>query len=451
MKTNDPTLKRLSWVISMVAAFFVFIALADPILPTPSTQGLSQNTNGQVTATNKITFVKGLAVTNAPTEPSDVVRFVDLTSANRVFFPAAQTVFLDLNYASLTNGNAAFGTAQTAYDAAEALAVSSGSKVALMVGRGNAADFGGITLTNNWEPNVILVGLGPATSQIGVINGENAAGNSFSVNIRARAVKISGIWTDTSMGPGATENGGAITIKGDGDVQIGDQGIYSDIQSVSSGIGGDIDLTGCFSETADNLAIRSGGYGPPFSGNCGNITITRCRLLTGSSYGIDAFVDGVTGKTSGNVIIIDSETGYIAAYQINGADQNGGNITITNSKTKELYVAALGGGVDGVVKVTGSEIRGSETSCIDRLGSTAVLLDSRLKIEAGGFDCIANLSANGATFINCVMDVDGTGKEINASAARTIKAFDLKVKNGVGANVTVSEGNILQSSAIQVP
>lgn len=101
-----------------------------------------------------------------------------VTGGNDV--PFERVVYLDLNFAALTAaGIPAYGTFQTAYDAANAMSVAGGGvNVALVVNTVNSLEAGALNLTANYNPNVVIIGFGEAISQLGSITS-----NGFTIDI----------------------------------------------------------------------------------------------------------------------------------------------------------------------------------------------------------------------------------------------------------------------------
>jgi hypothetical protein len=187
--------------------------------------------------------------------------------------PIARYVYLVNDASDQTRmggtGNNVYITAKSAYDAAVVIQTALGgtNKVAIVIGETLSATVGGITLTANWNSNIILCGYGTTVSVIGTIVGDNNGGNAYTINTQILNCTVGNLSTAAT---GATGNGGSITLTGNGTV-----GTISTIASTTAaGNGGAVNLTGI---TASTITTTGGTNAGAASGN---VTCVRCTVTT---------------------------------------------------------------------------------------------------------------------------------------------------------------------------
>jgi hypothetical protein len=269
------------------------------------------------TTTNLPNFFNGTSWESLTTQP--LVRYIYLVSDT-----------IDQSYMGGTTSNV-YTTFQTAYDAANVIQIGLGgtNNVVIDIGVISSDQSGDLTLTSDWNPNVILVGMGKSVSILGNIISSNTT-NGFNVNISTRGVTIIGNIDCSSTSSG---NGGVININGD--ITIGN------LISNGAGNGNGGDITVGLNKQGVILIndVTSNGNG---SGNGGNIQISNSNVGNVSSSG------GTSGK-SGIIIIIDSKTLDITS--INNSGLVGGLLTLTRSNISNITYINSSSGNGGVIDI----------------------------------------------------------------------------------------------------
>lgn len=151
-------------------------------------------------------------------------------------------------------------------------------------------------------------------------------------------------------------------------------------------------------------------------------TVSTLGNLNGGGFGVPL--------TSHNIII--------------GAITSAGAI-ITLTGKNSTFGAMTGSSV--IIQTQNSRFNGQ----INILSSSSVVREGVFTTTTGNDHCIADLSANGAQFQDCLFIPNGTGNSINASVARTVIGYGILHKNGFGVNVTLSEGNEQTSPNLLAP
>lgn len=374
-----------------------------------------------------------------------------------------------------------YSTVQAAYDAANAVATAS-NPVVMWVGAGTSTDFGGITLTADWNTDVIIVGYGKDVSKIGAISGDiSADASSYQIIIKCSGLTIAGIHSKNLTSITAQGNGpvtiicydpcvlgvvdtsptqlvnvgntsGAISITGFGTafttittiagnsagaVTIGDGITGGDISASSSNTGDGGNVTIGKNSTVGNIITDSGSAGSPSkAGNilldigaiAGNLT---ARAMTGTGV-FNGFITLRDGAKCGNIIVSKG----------NNQNNTGRLISLNNSIVGSLCLGGLDASIAPInAKYTKFQAP-SGSGCIDFVGSGSNSFMNCVFVTSGANkDCISNLLFSGAQFYNCIFVPHGTGKSINASGPRTVLAYNVLHNNGFGSNVTKSEGD----------
>lgn len=284
-----------------------------------------------------------------------------------------------------------YDTWQAAYDAA----IGSNVPTLMLVGAG---DFGDLSLTAAYNSNIIIFGLGEGSSRLG-----NVLTNQFNFVAEAHEVAINSIDTRVGGVGGATVTlSGAASIgtiaNGRNDAGTGAIGTVTaegweialiDNSNPVGEVGGNVVLTKC---TCGQITVSAVGAFP------GSVTLRQCPS-------IGSIVNGGTGGTTTNFVIAE-ETNIISGL-----------------------------GLSAVAEIAG----------------TSSFINSKLKTIDTNQDAIANVTGDGAQFLNVIIVPHGTGDPIDATVARTIIAYNLLTKNAPGANVTASEGTVTSSPNIRYP
>lgn len=112
--------------------------------------------------------------------------------------PFANTVYVDKNFAFLqAAGLQAYATLQEAYDAINSLAGAL-NPYRIQIGPGGIGDFGGIILTADWNTYITLNGAGEDITEVELIDGSNATGNGYDVDLFCSGVSVKIIDTSTA-------------------------------------------------------------------------------------------------------------------------------------------------------------------------------------------------------------------------------------------------------------
>jgi len=184
--------------------------------------------------------------------------------------------------------------------------------------KGGIISGAGITLTANWNANVLVAGLGPQLTSIGGISGAGTPG-------------VAGLDIIYQNNGGNAGNGADISLVSDGSVNVG-------AVVVDGGVGGagynDVSIPG----------VVEGGNG----GNAGTITLTNVYFAGTSAKGGQGGTGGWAEDGAGN----------------DGNGGNGGTIVLTDCKSASASVDASGGssgntvygngGSAGIINITRS-------------------------------------------------------------------------------------------------
>lgn len=200
----------------------------------------------------------------------------------QTLFPVnfANTVYVDKNWEALRAvGYPAYATAQEAYDAVYPFATIANPYL-IKFGNGVEADFGGITITADWNTYVSLLGNGIDISVISFIDGHNDSGNAYDVNLIASLMTIRMIDTSTS---------GAFVA---GDVSISLNAGTLNVSSSSS-----LDLSAGAGGTGGNLTLRRTVIGEIIMGTNSPGTI-QARFTEFGPFAPDNCIDNLNGGST---------------------------------------------------------------------------------------------------------------------------------------------------------
>lgn len=347
-------------------------------------------------------------------------------------FPARNAVYLDQDFARMRgNGQRAYGTTQTAYAAADALQVAVGGQVVIMVGVGT---FGNLTLTADYNFNVLWAGINKGSSAIGVIDAR--ADPAWSVNLVFSNLTIGNVLSGSTVS-GSTA---AISLSGNGSENCTVGNVLSN--AGGSADGGDITLSNL---TCGTVQSQRAGAGT----DSGDITISNC--ITG------AITSGAQDGTIGDISIENSETGDITLSEAGSLSQftsfsvsksECGSIVFSGSGTfigsmnlqSSSFVRILNALFDGStgVKINKCEIQSSATSCISQIGDAYIINESILVCVGGNNDCIEDLGGSTTSIISeSILIPSGTGVPVNASSPSIVVIRNVTVTDDVSASVTV--------------
>lgn len=410
-------------------------------------------------------------------------------------FPARNAIYLDRSFnRQRGNGQSAFGTFQTAYDAAAALATSLAEIVVIMVGEGSAAQFGNLTITADWNSNVLLVGISKDVSILGNITATNAAGDGFAVNVKICNLSIGSITTSTSAAAG--NSSGLVTITGSGTASSSVGAIDARAGSALDN-GGTVTLTDLTHTTirTDSLEALSGsiiltrtigttlnGRGGATATSPGNLTLTDSVVTTVALGGDSVGASGVFTATrsrgttvngagtlgvGASVILTDSQftafdlrtngdvNSFVATRSqfttvdlSNSGVGSGGSFTSRDSIGTSIKVAGAAG--DGIVKIYSSSLNASAVVCIDVFVNGGIINDSLLVVSgAGNISCIADLlTSTTGIILNSILIPSGTGVSIDDAAGATIFLENVQMKNDVDPLVTVNGNYTIMGNLI---
>lgn len=284
-----------------------------------------------------------------------------------------------------------YDTWQAAYDAG----IGSNVPTLMLVGNG---DFGDLSLTADYNTNIVIFGLGDGSSRLG-----NVLTNQFNFVAEAHEVAINSIDTRVGGVGGATVTlSGAASIgtiaNGRNDAGAGaigtvtaegwEIGVIDNSNPVGT-LGGSVVLTKC---TCGQITVSAVGSFP------GSVTLRQCPS-------IGSIVNDGTGGTTTN-FVISEETNIIS-----------------------------GAGLPAISEIAG----------------TSSFINSKIKTIDTNQNAIAEVTGDGAQFINTTIVPHGTGLPIEATVARTIIAYNFLTKNAPGANVNASEGTVTSSPNIRYP
>lgn len=345
-------------------------------------------------------------------------------------YPSYNAVYLDQDFGNMTqSGQAAFGTFQNAYDYANALQISTGQPVVIMVGNGGTlAAFGDLVLTADYNSQVALVGLSPELSSLNDIRGDSAT-NGFNVSIVLNNVRLNSILTKTTSVAAGVNNGGNVNVTIHGEVQIN----LIDSSALTSNNGGDVNLhyeTILMDTGIDARGLVNGGF---------------VQLdLSNDSYIVSIQTGSLGSGTAGDLYSIGQF--FIYALNLSSVSGNGGNLRATNTLMGPVTM-----GTSNPKPI--NCVRGLFFDTIDMVAGTSQFT----KVDFMGpwyapnnNDCIQNLFSDGAQFVQCGFYPTGTGRAINASAPHTIISQQVVSRADVGANVTIN-GDFIVNTALTVP
>lgn len=279
------------------------------------------------------------------------------------------------------------------------------------------------------------------------------------------AGSVAGASSGITLGDGCTINGGV------------------NLNSVTTGnctIGNSVTITAEFTNNTT-------------SGNAGSITVGRgCNL-----QGVRAFTS--TGGNAGGITIGASTTALVIQCSTGGgAGTLGGNVSIGAGANVTLIFSRstnAGGDSGTIIMEPGSTATALDSSSISGLGGDITLKNSNIITGSAGLsiitgtsnpgdilsinskisdqidnvtgasifrdligstpaanrDFIANVTADGSQYTNCLIVPNGTGVSINAAVPRTVIAYQFLQKNPFPANITLSEGSETTSINLLAP
>lgn len=203
----------------------------------------------------------------------------------------ANTVYVDKNWAALSAlGYPAFATVQEAYDYANPQASITNPWV-IKVGAGTLTDFGGITLTADWNTYVSLFGAGVDISEISFIDGSSSTGNGFDVQLVSANLTLRLI--DTSVS-------GAFTA--------GDITMTFNTGSVNQSSVLALDLSAGVGGTGGNLVLRENIVGEVVMGSNTPGTV-RAKNTFFQPFASDNCIDNLTGGSTIGYCIFRTSSG----------------------------------------------------------------------------------------------------------------------------------------------
>lgn len=255
--------------------------------------------------------------------------------------PVVRSVYLvqDSSDQTILGGTAnnIYTSFQTAYDAANTLQVALGGTNSVVINIDNISGTASsnLSITSNYNSNVILVGKGKTVSNLGNITATNAAGAGYSVILTAFNCKLGSI---TSSATSAAGDGGAVTINGDCVVGV----IISN--GASDGAGGTIVLESSELGIVTVASILTTGNG---TGSGGVITLANGTIVLGTC--------GTIGGSTGNngVVSITNKSTVSGLLSItNNSSSTGGSLTITNSTTSAITQTTSSTGNAGITTIT---------------------------------------------------------------------------------------------------
>lgn len=308
------------------------------------------------------------------------------------------------------------------------------------IGAGGA--FGDLLMTATGVAGNIILGKFCVVGQIngsssGSSTGTTDIGDGCTINtaLNRNALTTSGVMT---IGNSVTVAGLTSTIAGTGAAGSITTGRGCNLQQVnafsSSGNGGDITLGA--STTAFDVRSHTGGGAGDTSGNiiigagCTVLEVRAHSPLAGANSGSITMEPGSTCTG----ILLDSLSGIGGALTLKNANVVAGLITMGTSST-------------GTILSINSKI----SDQIDNVNGTSLFRDLVGSTPAANRDFIANLTASGSQYTNCLIVPNGTGVSINATVPRTVIAYQFLQKNAFPANVTLSEGSETTSANLLAP
>lgn len=346
-------------------------------------------------------------------------------------FPSYNSIYLDQNFAALSaQGLAAFGTWQTAYDAADALVIATGQPVMMLVGNGGTLTaFGDLVLTADYNPQVAIIGYGPQVGSLGNLIASSAT-NGFAVTAVMNNVRLNSIVTKTTSVVAGANNGGNVAITVHGEVQINS----IDTSALTSGNGGDVNLFGESMSSAVGIDARglvNGGF---------------VQLNLNPQSGITSIQTGSLGSGQAGDIYSFGQF-IINALDLSSVSGSGGNLRVTNTLLGQTTMGTSNPGpiqairsmfLDKIDMVLGT----SQFTGVDFMGPW---------FAPNNNDCIGDLFSDGAQFVGCRFFPTGTGLAVNSTAPHTVLFQEVVSRANVGVNVTVNGSGFTVDTSLTVP
>jgi len=231
--------------------------------------------------------------------------------------PIARWVYLVQGASDVTRmggvNNNVYSTAQTAYDAANALQITLGGSnlVAIKVIGKFLGGVGNITLTTNWNARVSIIGDGPDTSLLNIITLTNAAGSGFTFGTAAIPVILTGIRLNVgginTSATGATGNGGEIAITSNS-CWLGRIASLVTNAANTTGNTGNIKVIDVFGETSISSISNNLSFSPN-TGTTGSIFVKATgRMFVGGFENVGVDLPGGSGGGSVYIENVDANT-----------------------------------------------------------------------------------------------------------------------------------------------
>lgn len=338
-------------------------------------------------------------------------------------FPKARYVYLvaDASDQTLYGGTSAntYTTAQSAYDAANALQVVLGgtNKVVINVGNITSAQAGAITLTANINTNVIWQGQNWVSSKIGNITGTNASGNAFNIgsasaNLYLYNISVASLITTAT---GTSGNSGDIYINGSG-------------FNITNGL--DLRVTNASNTT----------------GNCGSLNMAGFANITTntSNFASDCFIGNITtGLPSGS-----SGTGGGITIQA-GSSVSFGNITATNIKSG-VTVNAHGGTITArIININTASNITTSLEFFKVYNTVTIITGGNVNIRPGFYSSGITVNTSGILIIdNCRISA---GLTTNSTTQCIIRSCNIDKITDLGANSNIIQTTIGVQTALVNP
>lgn len=304
--------------------------------------------------------------------------------------------------------------ATACYNAANALAQSIGGIVAIKVYE-TFYNPPVITLTSDWNSNVVLTGFSPGVSKIAAIDAQNTSGNGFNVNVTAENITIDNILTISSSG-----NSGNLTLR------ISNCNITTiDARKIStSGNGGSVNITQVINGYNRSSYIETIATGSTISGQAGTVTIDAPLLRIGN------ITTSIVTNTGGAISAICNYIGSISCTSGNTATalthtvsaRRIGSITIASTRTAGTTgtLNLEDSLVTGTINITSTNAAYFLRIKNCTLKSSSTFTASNITIQADnttfGTQTATGLitnAGNNSKFTNCTFYQSGTGFCIN--------------------------------------
>lgn len=307
----------------------------------------------------------------------------------------------------------------------------SGTGGPVTIGAGGA--FGDLNFASSGNTGALVVGKFCTT---GAIMGGSSTGMAGATTI-GDGCTINGLITRSSVTTGAVTLGNSVTVTGNmsfsattgttGLITTGRgcnlQNVSNDTSNPASGTTGGITIGASTTALAINSSTTSN------STTAGSITIgAGASVTTINPRSVTA------GGSSGAVIMEPGST--CTTIDTSSVSGTGGAVTLKNANVVTGTITQ-GTSNPGTIIAVNARIQDQ----IDNVNGSSIFRDSILSTPAGNRDCIANLTANGSQYTNCLMVPNGTGNSIDSTVARTVIAYQLLHRVGFSANVTLSEGS----------